>query len=71
MLDRPNLIQRRALRYPEVPPISTAAPRLWPDLPILAQIQVARQLAQMLRRMTPPRSPPTKEGNDADHNDGI
>ena len=32
-------------------------------------IQVARQWAQMLRRAQPPRSPPTKEGNDADHDD--
>ena len=71
MLDRPNVIQPRALRSSKVPLISTAVPRLWPDLPIPAQIQVARQLAQMLRRMKPPRSPPTKEGNDADHNNGI
>ena len=71
MLDRPNVIQPRALRYPEVPLISTAVPRLWPDLPIPAQMQVARQLAQMVRRMKAPCSPPTKEGNDADHNDGI
>jgi hypothetical protein len=71
MLDRPNLIQPRALRYPEVHSISTATavPRLWPALPIPAQIQVARQWAQMLRRAQPPRSPPTKEGNDADHDD--
>ena len=33
MLDRPNLIQPRALRYPEVHSISTATavPRLWPE----------------------------------------
>ena len=71
MLDRPNLIQPRALRYPVVRPISAAVPRLWPDLPTTVQFQVARQLAQMLGRMKPPRSPPTKEGSDADHDDGI
>ena len=70
MLDRPHLTQPRALLYPEVHPISTAVPRLWPDLPISAQIQVARQLAEMLCRMMPPRCPPAKEGHD-DHDDGI
>lgn len=71
MLDRPHLIQPRALRYPGVHPISAAVPRLWPNLPTTAQIHVARQLAQMLGRMMPHRSPPTKEGSDADHDDGL
>ena len=71
MLDRPHLTQPRALRYPEAHPISTVVPRLWPNLPVTAQIQMARQLAQMLRRMKPPRSPLTKEGSDADHDERI
>ncbi len=71
MLDRPHLIQPRALRYPVVHPISAAVPRLWPNLPIAVQLQVARQLAQMLGRMKPHRSLPIKEGSDADHDDGI
>jgi hypothetical protein len=69
MLDRPHLSQPRALRCPEVHPISTAVPRLWPDLPLAVQTQVARQLAEMLRRMQLPCSLPAKEGSDADDNE--
>jgi hypothetical protein len=71
MLDRPHLIKPRALRFPEVLPTPSAVPRLWPNLPVTTQMQVARQLARMLRGMKTPRSQSAKEGSDADHDDGI
>jgi hypothetical protein len=71
MLDHPYLIQPRALRFREVPPTSTTVPRLWSNLPISTQIQLAKQMAQLLCRMKSPRPLPTKEGSDADRGDGI
>jgi hypothetical protein len=52
MLDHPHLVHPRALRSKSVPPILARVPRLWPNLPIPVQIQLAKQIAQLLSRMT-------------------
>ncbi len=63
MLDHPDLIHPRALRLKRVPQTSVRAPRLWPSLPIPAQIQLAKQMAQLLSRMM-------TEGRHADRDKG-
>jgi hypothetical protein len=63
MLDHPDLIHPRALRLKRVPQTSARVPRLWPSLPILVQIQLAKQMAQLLSRMM-------TEGRHADRDKG-
>jgi len=48
MLDHPHPIQPRALRSKGVLPASTRVPRLWPNLPVQVQNQLAKQIAQLL-----------------------
>lgn len=62
MLDHPHLIHPRALRSSVVRQTSTNIPRLWPDLPISVQIQLAKQMAQLLSRLTASRPLPVQEG---------
>jgi hypothetical protein len=52
MLDHPHLVHPRALRSRRVPPILAGSLRLWPNLPIPVQIQLAKHIAQLLARMT-------------------
>jgi hypothetical protein len=63
MLDHPHLIDPRALRLKGVPRKSASIPRLWPNLPIPVQIQLAKQMAQLLSRMM-------TEGRHADRDKG-
>jgi len=42
-------------------------PRLWPDLPLAAQNQLAQQLTQLLQRLRSASRPPT-ETHDAERN---
>lgn len=52
MLNHAHPIQLRALRLRRTPQMSARGPRLWPNLPITLQSQLAKQMAQLLRRMT-------------------
>jgi hypothetical protein len=52
MLDHPHLVHPRALRSRGVPSIPAAVPRLWPNLPIPVQTQLAKHIALLLSRMT-------------------
>jgi len=46
MLDHPHLVHPRALSSKRVPQTSASVPRLWPNLPIPVQIQLAKQMAE-------------------------
>jgi hypothetical protein len=63
MLDHPDVIHPRALRLEGVRRTSASVPRLWPNLPIPVQIQLAKQMAQLLSRMM-------TEGRHADRDKG-
>jgi hypothetical protein len=49
--------------------LPAATPRPWPDLSPEAQIQIARILAELLRRMVPARAPPETETTRADRHE--
>ena len=59
-------IQLSALRSQRVSPVQASVPPLWPTLPVLVQVQLAKQMAQLLRRMTPAHPVPIREGSHAD-----
>ena len=63
MLDHPHLVHPRALRSRRVPLIPARVPRLWPNLPIPLQIQLTKQMAELLSRMM-------TEGRHADRDKG-
>ena len=60
-------LPRRRVASPPLSPavritrLPAAPPRLWPDLSPETQTQIARILADLLRRMLPTRVPPTTE----------
>jgi hypothetical protein len=66
---------RRRVASPPLSPAITnsrppaASPRPWPDLSPETQIQIARILAGLLRRMLPGGMPSTTEMTRADHRD--
>lgn len=59
-------IQLSALRSQRVLQVQTAVPPLWPALPVPVQVQLAKQMVQLLRRMTPEHPVPIREGSHAD-----
>ena len=59
-------IQLSALRSQRVSQVQTAVPHLWPALPVPVQVQLAKQMAQLLCRMTPDCPVPIREGSHAD-----
>ena len=68
----PHSLPRRRVASPPLSPavrhkgLPAATPRPWPDLSPEAQIQIARILARLLRRMLPARVPPETETTRAD-----
>jgi hypothetical protein len=44
---------------------ANVVPRVWPELPLQVQIQLAQQMAQLLQRLRPPAESP-REMHDAE-----
>ena len=61
-----SLIQLSALRSQRVSQAQASVPRLWPAPPVPVQIQLAKRMAKLPRRMTPQRPVPIREGSRAD-----
>jgi hypothetical protein len=55
----------------KIPPLPAATPRPWPDLLPETQIQIARILAGLLRRMLPTRVPLETETARADRSEHL
>ncbi len=66
MPNHSSLIQLSALRSQRVSPVQASVPRLWPTLPVPVQVQLAKQMAQLLCRMTSPHPVPIREGSHAE-----
>ncbi len=61
---RPRTLPLAPSRIPA--PAPTRSPRPWPDLPVEAQAQTARLLAELLRRLRPACRPVIEESRRAE-----
>ncbi len=65
------LLRRRVVSPPlipaaESPRVLAAAPHLWPTLSAQTQVQLARILAELMRRMVPTHAAPERERSGVD-----
>jgi hypothetical protein len=70
MLDIPFQTHRRAASSEVRLRAPGSIPRLWSELPPPVQLQIAKQIAVLARRMMAHRSTPPEEGCRADSVDG-
>ena len=65
-LPRRRVVSPPLIPTVESPRLSAAAPHLWPALSPQTQVQLARILAELLRRMMPTQAMPERETSHVD-----